>query len=671
MSNLNGFAVGRVVVFCLFSLFSSLLWGQSSSSSSECFEDFKNQGKVNLAISPAEYEECIRACLYDGDTLCAATLLRLSGEGLLNAGQLDSANNYFNLSLQLYEALNDDWHSADVLNGLSRVYLYKGEFEEARVQLEEALDLAEQPKYRDSIHPFYMFMGQVMFTLRDYGQADIYFGRALEMYKKGNKPVLERTCLYGWAVSCLPAGEVERADSLIQQANQIEVPESENFRMLIMKTRAEARLYNSRSQFEETIRTYGSLRDVADSIQNFGVKVEVAIGMANAHVALGRYDEAKKLYQEIIDDTLLYDNPFMIDGLFRRYATFLDEIGEYQESGVIKSRLIVHNDSMYTKAQLESFRASHLTDLQDKTFKLLDENVEKGKLIEYYEEYDALLRNLIIISIVFIIILTILSIRLWRARRLSLQRKQKLLESNEKLAEIDRQRIELVKIVGHDLRGPIWALRNFVELLNAGKLRDEDVTSMRAHAFNSLIEVQDLLEDLTDWAESSAGLLVTEDEHIELRALIDSMLGTYRLHAIAKDVEIKLLIPESVDVICDRRALSTILRNLIENAIKHTTKGVVTIGGSLEDGKFTVRIDDTGEGMNEETLLAIRNKSKVDSIKGTAGEGGKGLGMRTVFLLCAAVGLDLAIKSEVGKGTSVCLQNLVTSETQDLTHQSN
>lgn len=655
IDNLISYFSKSGLLLCIL-LFPGGLFAQSDIEYPECYSHILSEVQSLHAVSAAAYEDCIRSSLLAGDTAVGARLLMKLGESLMLHGQLDSATTYLTMSYEIYDSLNDDWNRAKVLNQLSLTYLRKGDFETSRSVLTQAIELAQQPQFRDSIHPYFGFMGQVMATLRDFEQSDVFFTRGVDMLSKGNRSIDLKVCYYGWAVSKLSAQDSKSADSLIQLANRIHVPESERLRLKIMQTRAEARLYNTRGEFNKTLETYESLLSTTLSDMYYDVKVEAFMGMANAHTSLREFEQANELYDSILSDSMLYQNPLLIEGVLRRYATFLDEVEDYEGASWIKSRIIWHTDSIYDQHRLDEIRSSQLHDLEQSNFELFDENVEKSKLIDYYVEIDKFWRRLIYIGTSFIIVLSILVYYLFRTRKQLRESEHAVRLNNEKLEEVDRQRIQLVRILGHDLRGPMWGLRSFIERMNAGDISEQDEKKMRAHAFNSMLEIQDMLEDLSAWAEASAGVLISNKENIELRALVDSLLGAYRLHALVKNLDIRIEIDEDLEVISDRRALSTILRNLIENAIKHTAEGTVVIQAERREETVSLSIRDTGHGMEAETLHALRAQSAFKRTEGTHGEGGTGLGMSAVFLLAREVGVHIHIDSKVNEGTTIQIE---------------
>ncbi|NVK03652.1 MAG: hypothetical protein HWD92_02470 [Flavobacteriia bacterium] len=660
MNYLPSFKVWGVCILFLFATSSNLFAQSETRTGADCAIDCLNLPEEEIIRSIVECERCYEWYLLNDDSTSAARVVQVIGEALFFYGSSDSALSYLEVGANLYRRTRNRWLEADIRSSISQLYATNGEYEKALSELKLAVNLVEVPELRDSLHPYYAHMGELLYATLEYEQSLVYYTRALEMFERFSNAFFYKATCYSMTASYLVLGQYSEADSLLKLADRVVVDEPYQQIILLMQKSTEGRFYYDTDQYEKSLNAYLAIADKTDPTFDFGYYVEVNIGLANDYAALGRYDQADSLFVAVIENGRLTANVYFLEDVFRSYAFFLEEIGEFEKSSEVLWQAIEIKDSLLESERLSDLRELHVVDLEQDNFSLMDANKTKQAQIEYYEEYDRLLRFIIIISVIFILILGLLVYYLWSTRRKLAVRETELESNYRKLEEIDRQRVELVKILGHDLRGPIWGLRNFVETLAGGQLVEADEQNLRAHALSSLLEIQDLLEDLTDWAESSGGFLL-EFEDIQLRPLLDGMLSTYRLNALAKGIEIYLRIEPDVIVTTDRRALLTIMRNVIQNAIKHTSSGSVTIFSNKGEFTTEVGVMDTGEGMETETIESLKLNGRAKSKEGTDGESGRGIGMQTVLLLCDEIGITLDIESELGAGTTVTLKNLVLS----------
>ncbi|KAB2807644.1 sensor histidine kinase [Phaeocystidibacter luteus] len=280
--------------------------------------------------------------------------------------------------------------------------------------------------------------------------------------------------------------------------------------------------------------------------------------------------------------------------------------------------------------------------------------------LTYVEGYDTLMFSFILGCAILGLLICILIYCVWRIKY-KLKQKEVQIQSNfAKLEEIERQRVELLQILGHDMRGPIWGLRNYVETLQRQNLDVAEQENLRVHAVSSLKQVQNLLEELIEWGEAKSDFFKGA-ERVELKPLVESLVEIYRLNAFAKNIEIYQRIEDDLFVKSNRKSLSTILRNLLDNAIKHTSTGRVAIFCAVQGQILSISIADTGAGMSQETIRSLRNNTHQCSNAGTHGETCSGKGLQTAFKLCDELGMKLMIESDVGVGTTVTLKYLVIS----------
>lgn len=601
----------------------------------------------------AQAEFCAECYFSNADSLSGAKLIQQIGDLLFKYGSLDSSLSYVQYSARIFHKLGEGWLEADALAGAGQIYSTNGEYELGIEKFEDAIAIVELPQYNDSIHPYYSHIAEVMYVLDEYEQAVVYARRGMNLYERFEQSFYYRATAYSLASYYMSLSEFEKADSVITIANSIEVPEAYQQYCYLQQKRTEARYYYNIDEDGKAAEAYRSLLDFADPDSDFGLYVEVYIGLANAYFALDENAKAKELFEEVIQNSRTEDNVYFLEDVLKSYANFLAETGGNEEANAVYNQLVILMDSLASVERLHDIRELHVVDIEQDNFDLKDENEAKALLIQSYEEYDILQKWLIAISFIFIVVLTLFALRIWRTSKQLMQSRRLLKSQNDQLEEIDRQRIELVKIVGHDLRGPMWALRNFLELSSSGRIPENDLASMQSNAIKGLSQTQELLENLTDWAQASAGMIVGQRTTFALKEMIEGLVDTYRLHAQTKRITIHLDVSGDILVHIDERALSFILRNLIENSIKYT-EGTDLKVLSFQRGQLVdIHVSDNGEGMDPEMLEAINTQGQIVSKGGSLGEGGKGLGLRAVQMICEEIDVKLEVNSEKGKGTTM------------------
>ena len=128
--------------------------------------------------------------------------------------------------------------------------------------------------------------------------------------------------------------------------------------------------------------------------------------------------------------------------------------------------------------------------------------------------------------------------------------------------------------------------------------------------------------------QSQRGKISFTPERINVSALVNEEFTMIGDMAICKNIQLKNMIPESINIFADKNMLKTILRNLITNAIKFTHKnGRIEINANPGKGYLEISVSDNGIGMTEDVMAKLFRIDANLSTRGTNDEKGTGLGL--------------------------------------------
>lgn len=253
--------------------------------------------------------------------------------------------------------------------------------------------------------------------------------------------------------------------------------------------------------------------------------------------------------------------------------------------------------------------------------------------------------------IVFLAIIAIILTYLFFDRR---NKNQLLTQQRDKLNELNKIKDKLFSIIAHDLRSPMIAFHNFTTILSMGEISEEDekmlVDNMRKISSVTL----ETLDVLLQWAKSQMNGINPNPQRISMYAIAEKQRKFFQANAQAKNITIENELTENDIAFADQNQIDTVLRNLVNNAIKFTPRnGKITIKSHKTDEKLYVGVQDTGIGISEENINKIFDNNQNFSTRGTEKETGTGLGL----LLCkefveANNGL-INIKSKEREGTLI------------------
>lgn len=211
----------------------------------------------------------------------------------------------------------------------------------------------------------------------------------------------------------------------------------------------------------------------------------------------------------------------------------------------------------------------------------------------------------------------------------------------------------IISIIAHDLRSPFISILGILELIrdNYGLTDVEDIHKYINIASDSANSTLNLLDNLTDWANSQQGERTLNIEEVNLRKLFTDELKIIKSSAVQKEISLNFSIPSDLFLHADPRMLKTILRNLVNNAVKYSYRGGdIIISASKGQGYSEIMVQDNGMGISYEDQRKLFKKDIFHSTPGTDNEKGTGLGLLLCKEFAARHGGEIRVKSEPGKG---------------------
>ncbi len=238
---------------------------------------------------------------------------------------------------------------------------------------------------------------------------------------------------------------------------------------------------------------------------------------------------------------------------------------------------------------------------------------------------------------------------------------QTLKENEQNLYESNAEKDKFFSIIAHDLKSPFNSMLGFSELLieNFDKY---DISRQKKYISlinQSLRNTHKLLENLLLWSRAQRGIVDFVLKKENLYVLSDETIELLSHAAKNKSITLTNQIPKDIYVEVDKNMLSTIIRNLISNAIKFTPKGgeittkARTITDENKQNYVEISVNDNGVGISLENQSKIFEITESVSTEGTENEQGTGLGLILCKDFVEKHGGKIWIKSEVGKGSKV------------------
>ena len=220
----------------------------------------------------------------------------------------------------------------------------------------------------------------------------------------------------------------------------------------------------------------------------------------------------------------------------------------------------------------------------------------------------------------------------------------------EELKAADRKKNEFLALLGHELRNPLAAVRNAIDVMELLGPLPDTVDEMRAIVDRQSRTMARLVDDLHDASRVAHGKLELQKSRLDLRELLDRTVADARSATQSSGVQIELVLPgdEPVAVMGDATRLGQVAANLIYNGVKFSRRGgrVVVHLHAPQDGAVEFSVSDSGVGISREAIRHIFEPfAQGQSSHGTA-RGGLGLGLALARGIVVLHGGEIYAESE-------------------------
>lgn len=211
----------------------------------------------------------------------------------------------------------------------------------------------------------------------------------------------------------------------------------------------------------------------------------------------------------------------------------------------------------------------------------------------------------------------------------NLKIQNEMVEQNNQLEQLIAEKDTLFAIVGHDLRGPVGTIKNSLELMLEKSTEPADIEKYGEIAYTNSGKLFELLNTLLNWANNEKGGIEFFPQIQSVSNCISQSISLFNEAARIKNIVLQFENDEDFSAYFDFNMTSTILRNLISNAIKFTPEGGrIEINVSQNNSDIQISISDTGRGIEEKDIQNIINSGKLIISDKSSVNKGTGLGLK-------------------------------------------
>lgn len=487
------------------------------------------------------------------------------------AGDYDNAISALDETLKQTEQYPNETLRARTLMQTGMVYFFQQKWDQALYFYQQALNAAEKLKNREGISIAYNNIANIYQKQQQPQQAFDFYNKALKIQRELADSASMCNCLMNIATNHLEQNQLKEAFEPLTEALDIagKIGDNEIIALCYMHLGV---LYSRTGEMDKVASMLKQAEELSLETGYERVRQEVLKTASNLSLEAGDYKSAYEYLEK---------SQSLADTLMNRQM--LEKTHEFE----------IRYKSKESESELALYK-------------------QKLKIVHQQQTFLA----------VILLLLTILVVTLVINRRRSRTK-------NKKLKELNETKDKLFSIISHDLKSPAIAQKVALDMMIQRADKYDTETLMMLNAFNNAAESQlSLLQNLLNWANMQTGKMTYNPMPFKFCESIVKSIELYAISAKNKGIQFVSDISENCIVQADRQMINTVVRNLLNNAVKFSEpNGTIRVAVSSHDGYVRVSIANRGTGMPQQQIDDLLVDGKTTSKDGTHGEKGSGLGL--------------------------------------------
>ncbi|MCW8850203.1 MAG: tetratricopeptide repeat-containing sensor histidine kinase, partial [Melioribacteraceae bacterium] len=508
-------------------------------------------------------------------------------------GNYPKSIDYFYTSLELKQELNDNYEVALTLNNLSNISNEIGDYQQAIQFALRALEISEQ---LDSKYTLGRALGNLGISYLKTNETS----KALEYLEKALSVKRESGEVKGLAYTLIDVGNIyfQTKDFITAQ-----------------------------KYYDEALSIMTSINDAHGLSIVLNKFAKILIEQKRLQTALMFLDKSngfakrENLKENIKENYFLYSKIYEIKGLNKLALT------NYKYYSELKDSLVNEN----INSRIKELNINYETNQKEKENELLKQsNTIQSLELEKQKQYIFVLLIATLLGLFVIGGIVLRYNYLRKTKEITEEKNKKIEKQKLELKQLNATKDKFFSILAHDLKNPFQTILGYSNLLSTDfdKMNEEEKANVIVQINNVSKSSYQLLENLLSWANTQTGRIEYSPKEYNLEKLTRETVQLINVQAERKFQKIEVRVDSNVLVYTDRNIFSTILRNLLTNAVKFSKiNGTIIVDASKKESDIILKVEDNGSGIKPEMVNDLFTLKTSKNSEGTASESGTGLGL--------------------------------------------
>ncbi len=568
-------------------------------------------------------------------------------------------------AVSLARKVNDPVRLGKSLNMKGNAFYLLSNYTKGLEFYQEVLHIREELGDSNEMAKTYNNIGAIHLRLQNYNQALDYFKRALLIYKGiGDDDVIfSLTNNIGAVYNEMK--EYEKAYKYFLESYEIIERRNDESKILIALNNL-GEVTGALENYDQALEYFLEASRKAEDADDIRMKAIISLNIGSIYMLTGHPEKSLQYLNEALKNANIVNSIQIKQDVYSSLFEFYQAKRDYNRALEYNMLYSDARDSILSqenRLKVAELELKYNAESFESEIEILKRNneIKRIRITAISIALGSLVLVLILLSIVLFINANRNRIKkeinkLLKEKNMELEAaNKKLVESEHNLKDLNATKDKFFSIIGHDLRNPLNALIGFSELIasNSREFSSEDIQRYSSIINESAKNIHQLIENLLNWSRAQTGNIDFSPVHLPLAEMVLEIYKVLKINADNKNIRIDMDIPEATEVYADKNLLSTILLNLISNAVKFTTEGgKVSITARKEVGKILVSVTDTGIGMNQVQIESLFTLGLSKSTPGTTNEKGTGLGLILCKEFIEMHEGEIWAESEPGKGST-------------------